>query len=74
VLGRDNVSGKAGEPVSLASPDFADGVTLIDSLAFGPQTPDVSYGRYPDGGEALRFFAVPTPGRPNNEGYLGEDK
>ena len=35
----------------------ADGVTLIDSLAFGPQTADVSYGRYPDGSQTLRFFA-----------------
>ena len=50
----------------------ADGVTLIDSLVFGEQTPDVSYGRYPDGGDALRFFGVPTPGQQNNEGYLGE--
>ena len=50
----------------------ADGVTLIDSLAFGPQTADVSYGRYPDGSQTLRFFRVPTPGQANNEGYLGE--
>jgi len=48
-----------------------DGVTLIDSLAFGEQTPDISYGRYPDGGDSLRFFGEPTPGGPNNEGYLG---
>ena len=50
----------------------ADGVTPIDSLVFGPQTPDVSYGRWPDGGDTLRFFGVPTPGHANNEGYLDE--
>lgn len=50
----------------------ADGATLIDSLVFAEQTPDVSYGRYPDAGETLRFFGAPTPGQPNNEGYLGE--
>ena len=49
-----------------------DGVTPIDSLAFAGQTPDVSYGRYPDAGHTLRFFGVPTPGQANNDGYLGE--
>ncbi|MCX5645485.1 MAG: lamin tail domain-containing protein [Phycisphaerae bacterium] len=61
--------GAGGEEVRLFA---ADGVTPIDSLEFGQQTPDVSYGRYPDGGQTLRFFGVPTPGRANSEGYLGE--
>jgi hypothetical protein len=50
----------------------ADGLTPIDSLVFEGQTPDVSYGRYPDGGGTLQFFGVPTPGQANSEGYLGE--
>ncbi len=50
----------------------ADGETLIDGFSFGPQTPDISFGRTPDGGETLRFFAEPTPGDRNSEGYLGE--
>ncbi|HOV77430.1 MAG TPA: lamin tail domain-containing protein, partial [Sedimentisphaerales bacterium] len=50
----------------------ADGVTLIDSLLYPQQTSDISYGRYPDGGDTLRFFGEPTPGKKNNEGYLGE--
>jgi len=50
----------------------ADGVTLIDSLVFAEQTPDVSFGRHPDAGNTLRFFGIPTPGQPNNDGYLGE--
>jgi len=49
-----------------------DGVALVDSLIYGEQTPDLSYGRYPDGGQTLRFFFDPTPGEANNEGYLGE--
>ncbi len=49
-----------------------DGVTLIDGLEFDEQTPDISYGRYPDGDATLRFFGVPTPGKANNEGYLDE--
>ncbi len=50
----------------------ADGRTVLDHLGFGKQTPDVSYGRYPDGGEELRFFYQPTVVQPNNEGYLGQ--
>jgi hypothetical protein len=33
----------------------------VDSLVFGPQSNDVSWGRYPDGGEELTFFTIPTP-------------
>ncbi|MGE5293755.1 MAG: lamin tail domain-containing protein [Solirubrobacterales bacterium] len=75
----------SGQPVSGFHADFrldaggdgihlfdADGITLIDSLIFDEQTADVSYGRYPDGGDALRFFGEPTPWAANNEGYLGE--
>lgn len=36
------------------------------------QTADISYGRYPDGNDVLRFFATPTPGYGNEDAYLGE--
>ncbi len=49
----------------------ADGRTLIDSITFYQQTSDISYGRYPDANDALRFFGTPTPGAANNSGYLG---
>ena len=34
----------------------------IDTVTFGSQTVDVSYGRSPDGGETWQSFAAPTPG------------
>ncbi len=49
----------------------ADGQTLIDSVDFGPQTPNVSYGRDPASGNQWRFFSTATPGRVNVGAYLG---
>ncbi|MBN2130968.1 MAG: CotH kinase family protein, partial [Sedimentisphaerales bacterium] len=51
-----------GEEVLLFA---ADGETLIDSVSFDEQYTDISYGRYPDGGEKLSFMAAPTPGAAN---------
>ncbi|RPJ38158.1 MAG: hypothetical protein EHM35_05155, partial [Planctomycetaceae bacterium] len=58
----------AGEQVSLFD---SDGVTLVDSLSFGPQSVDVSYGRYPDGSSELRPMGWPTPGDKNISTYAG---
>jgi len=58
-----------GEEIGLFA---GDGVTLIDSIIFGEQTADVSFGRYPDAEEDLRFFGFPSPGTENSGGYLGE--
>ncbi len=49
-----------------------DGSTLIDSVAFGDQTTDISYGRYPDASDNWRFLAEPTPAAENSGAYLGE--
>jgi len=57
-----------GEEIGLFD---TDGGTLIDSITFGQQTTDISYGRYPDANDTLRFFGTPTPGAENNAGYLG---
>src|SRR5690606_21977680 len=47
--------------------------TVIDSVAFGPQTADVSIGRKPDGGSNWVTFLQPTPGSANNtDGYAGD--
>ncbi len=49
-----------------------DGITQIDAVAFAGQTTNISYGRYPDAEDSLRFFAVPSPAGDNNNAYLGE--
>lgn len=52
----------SGEFVGLFSPS----VTPVDTLSYGDQETDVSYGRYPDVGGAFAFFAAPTPGAAND--------
>lgn len=54
-----------GEAVVLVD---RDGSTVIDSIVFGKQTADVSFGRTPDGGETWTLQSAPTPGRPNAGG------
>lgn len=49
---------KEGESLSLFA---ADGATLIDSINFGDQASDVSYGRYPNGDGQWFFMSEPTP-------------
>ncbi len=49
----------------------SDGTTLIDSITFGVQTTDISYGRYPDGSSSWYDMSTPTPLQPNNRTYLG---
>jgi len=49
-----------------------DGITLIDSIVFDEQSADISYGRYPDANDNLRFFGFPSPGGQNNNAYSGE--
>jgi len=48
-----------------------DGITLIDSVAFGAQTGDISYGRHPDGSEQWQSFALPSPAATNVGVYEG---
>ncbi len=54
----------SGEQIGLTAPN---GTTVIDSLTFGPQTTDVSYGRLPDGSDNWQFFQNPTPGASNKQ-------
>jgi len=58
-----------GEEIALFD---IDGSTLIDIVAFGEQTTDISYGRYPDAADNVRFLAAPTPAAENSGAYLGE--
>ncbi|NNE34365.1 MAG: T9SS type A sorting domain-containing protein, partial [Rhodothermales bacterium] len=39
---------------------------VVDSVSFGMQTPDVSFGRLPDGGSDFASFTTPTPGSANS--------
>jgi len=59
----------SGEAVALFD---TNGSTMIDSIEFGSQSSDISYGRYPDSSEFWRFFSTPTPGSQNEGAYLGE--
>ena len=43
----------------------SDGITLIDSVEFGAQKNDISFGRATDGCEAWTLFDTPTPGSAN---------
>lgn len=47
----------SGEQIGL----FSARLTAVDSLTFGPQATDVSYGRAPDGDSAWTVFASPSP-------------
>jgi hypothetical protein len=49
----------------------SDGRTLIDSVEFGRQTPNISYGRYPDATGDWGFLSFPTPGAANVPAYQG---
>lgn len=41
------------------------GYATIDTVTFGRQTSDVSFGRQPGGADTWRTFSSPTPGQPN---------
>lgn len=40
-------------------------ISAIDTITFGAQLADISYGRFPDGSSQWQSFASPTPGAPN---------
>jgi hypothetical protein len=56
-----------GEELGLIA---ADG-TVVDSVTFGEQVADLSYGRSPDGKESWQYMATPTPEAANKAGYSG---
>jgi hypothetical protein len=49
----------------------SDGNTPVDSVEFGGQLPNISYGRYPDGTGEWQFLTAPTPGKANFQTYEG---
>jgi len=57
-----------GEEIGLFE---SDGVTQIDSVTFGEQAGDISYGRLPDAGDYWQAFASPSPEAQNVGVYEG---
>ena len=53
----------SGEQVALFMPDST---TVVDTLSYGEQAVDVSYGRYPNGSDTWQQMN-PTPGTSNTE-------
>lgn len=56
----------SGEEIGL----FLNADTMVDSIVFGEQATNISYGRYPDADDYWRFFAVTTPLADNNGTYF----
>ena len=47
--------------------------TIVDSLTYGKQFADVSYGRSPDGGATWLYFESPSPNAKNSAaGFIGK--
>ena len=59
-----------GEFIALVSPD---GETVIDSISFPQQQPDISYGRVEDGVDEWGFFEIPSPGAGNQILDIGKE-
>lgn len=61
---------KDGEFIGLVE---TDGISIIDSLSFVPQTTDISFGRLPDGASNW-IFMTPTPGTTNNISSVNDEE
>ena len=59
----------SGEAIGL-SVQGATALETIDSYTFGPQTADISTGRFVDGAANFLTFDNPTPGAPNEIGFV----
>ncbi|MBF0368610.1 MAG: CotH kinase family protein [Magnetococcales bacterium] len=59
---------QSGETLGLFTPTGE----LVDSVTFGPQVTDVSYGRILGGSDVWLYYAVPTPNDINNTNGLFE--
>lgn len=60
----------SGEFVGLYQPD---GSTVVDTISFGPQRTDISWGRKPNGTGSWKFLTPASPGAGNSSSsaYLG---
>ncbi|MHC4745382.1 MAG: CotH kinase family protein, partial [Planctomycetota bacterium] len=62
--------GAGGDEIGLFA-SIDSNIVLVDSIEFPDQETDVSYGRFPDGSKAWRYFATPSPGWANTGAYAG---
>lgn len=60
---------KDGEAIGIFNTDL----NAVDTLSFGAQTADISFGRFPDGTAVWEFFNLPTPGASNIASTIGID-
>ncbi|MCF7808687.1 MAG: CotH kinase family protein [Candidatus Marinimicrobia bacterium] len=58
----------AGESIGIAC-ETDTGITFLDTLHYGSQFVDESFGRGEDGRPGFRYFQKPTPGSSNTEGW-----
>lgn len=56
---------KDGEQIGIFQAEN-DGFYAVDTLSYGPQQTDISFGRVEDGAPAWQHFAAPTPGLSNS--------
>lgn len=56
---------KEGEEIGIFGNE-ASGYALVDSVTFGLQNDDISFGRVVDGAPEWKFFDISTPGEPNS--------
>jgi hypothetical protein len=64
VLHLDIKLSKSGEQIAICQIVGSDTI-IIDSIIFGPQDNDISFGLYPDGSNEWVSFSSPTPGYSN---------
>lgn len=64
---------KGGEDIGLYQQN-GEAFTAINTLTFGPQTTDVSYGRDKDGSSSFVFINQPTPGTSNGTPVSNESE
>jgi hypothetical protein len=57
-----------GEFIALINP----GGTIVDSITYKKQIPDISYGRQPDGSNTWVYFAEPTPESSNSSSGIAD--
>ncbi len=58
----------SGEQIGLFNSD----TVLVDSISFGNQTTDISFGRKPDGSQDWFLFDSPTPGAANSTSIFSQ--